>query len=133
MGTKNERMDIAGRLCKLVDYAEKMQGCGYPGGFAALYSLCQQAADLLYEVDRTEVVDLETFIGCRRPLWIEHRTAPALSGWGMFYAEQYPLLRVETLRLGKILLAPERYGKDWVALSNEPCEGERVNLWRKEK
>lgn len=76
-------------------------------------------------------LSLEEFIGSDRPCWIQHRYLDVYCGWAMFYAEQYPLIKVDYIRVGRVMLAPDKYGISWVALDREPTAEEAIRVFRR--
>ncbi|MBR3236935.1 MAG: hypothetical protein IKM82_00825 [Oscillospiraceae bacterium] len=76
-------------------------------------------------------LSLEAFIGSDRPCWIQHRYLDVYCGWAMFYAEQYPLIKVDYIRVGRVMLAPDKYGISWVALDREPTAEEAIRAFRR--
>ena len=77
-------------------------------------------------------LSLEEFIESERPCWIQHRYMDLYCGWAMFYAEQHPLLKVDYIRVGRIMLPPNAYGLSWVALDREPTEEEAARVFRRQ-
>lgn len=104
---------------------------------AGIEMCIQKVEELKAQPDSWEarplVLTLDDFMAQPRPCWIEHKENETFTGWGMFYAERYPLLKINTLKVGSLLLAPERYGVSWIALSDKPDEETRKGLWKDEK
>ena len=77
-------------------------------------------------------LSLEEFVGSDRPCWIQHRYLDVYCGWAMFYAEQYPLIKVDYIRVGRVMLAPDKYGISWAALDREPSAEEAIRVFRRQ-
>ena len=123
--TRDERRQLAGKLIEVANTLGRRAG-----GSMEMIRMCTMAAAEISEIDAPVVLDLDEFIACMKPCWIEHRTLPTYCGWALYYAEQLPLLKIDYLRIGRVLLSPDTYRKQWVALTNEPTREEKEALWR---
>lgn len=130
MSGRERREKLVKILTAIGKYAGRLNNLDDIGGAETLSDVCRKAAAEIREVDRARQMDIDEFMGCLKPCYIQHRKAETFCGWAMYGGQQHIMTRCWYVKLGLVMLSTDSYGKDWIALTNQPETAEEAVLWR---